>query len=74
MMPGRSFDRHPGPVPAGPVPIIDLGVPCMFDIQTELHLRRTERGFGGDEASRATRAALIAANLSALFLLAVALF
>lgn len=35
MMPARSFDRR-----AEPCPIIDFGVPFMFDIQTELHLRR----------------------------------
>lgn len=47
----------------------------MFDIQTELHLRRAERRTtAGQEAVRANRAILIAANLSALSLLAAALF
>ncbi|WP_374299616.1 hypothetical protein [Paracoccus sp. (in: a-proteobacteria)] len=68
-MPGRSFARH-----ADPAPLIDLGVPYMFDVQTELHLRRTERGHAAcDDTGRATRAILIAANLSALSLLAAAL-
>ena len=44
----------------------------MFDIQTELHLRRTGRHPQGDD-SDTMRAILIIANLSALALLAVVL-
>lgn len=71
-MPARSFQRH-----AEPAPLIDFGVPYMFDIQTELHLRRAERDATGRDPGRdpgrATRAILIAANLSALSLLAATL-
>ncbi len=44
----------------------------MFDIQTELHLRRTGRD-PRDDDSGAVRAVLIVANLSALALLAAVL-
>ncbi|WP_158247973.1 hypothetical protein [Paracoccus sp. SY] len=76
-MPGRSFHRGVGPVPAEPlpaqpVPIVDFGVPAMFDIQTELHLRRTGRPPQGDD-SGTIRAILIVANLAALALLAAVL-
>ncbi|WP_347137786.1 hypothetical protein [Paracoccus sp. SSK6] len=73
-MPCRSFGRHADPLPASPTPIVDFGVPYMFDIQTELHLRRAGREAAGHDTSRAARAILIAANLSALSLLAAALF
>ncbi|MCZ0960048.1 hypothetical protein [Paracoccus benzoatiresistens] len=70
-MVSRSFQRHVDPDPS---PVIDFGVPYMFDIQTELHLRRAEREAATcHDASRATRAILIAANLSALSLLAATL-
>ncbi len=72
MMPARSVPRHADPDPA---PIIDFGVPYMFDIQTELHLRRAERGATAThDTGRAARAILIAANLSVLSLLATTLF
>ncbi|MTE00216.1 hypothetical protein GIY56_07945 [Paracoccus sp. YIM 132242] len=70
-MPARSVRRHADPDPA---PIIDFGVPFMFDIQTELHLRRAGRdAAAAHETGRAARAILIAANLSALSLLAATL-
>lgn len=75
MMPRRSFHRHVDPARADPAPIIDFGVPFMFDLQTELHLRRAGRDpLPGRDDSRAIRAILVVANLSALSLLAAALF
>lgn len=68
-MPARNLIRR-----AEPCPIIDFGVPCMFDIQTELHLRRIGRDARTPDAGRnAARALLILANLSGLAVLAAAL-
>ncbi|WP_295048377.1 hypothetical protein, partial [uncultured Paracoccus sp.] len=59
---------------AEPCPIIDFGVPAMFDIQTELHLRRA-----GHEARTADNghvpaiALMVLANLSILVMLAATL-
>lgn len=46
----------------------------MFDIWTELHLRRAGRDAAAHGTGRAARAILIAASLTALALLAAALF
>lgn len=69
-MPVRSLHRRTDP---DPMPIIDFGVPHMFDLQTELHLRRDGRDGVGHAESRAAQAILIVANLSALSLLVVVL-
>ena len=64
---GRSADQR-----TEPCPIIDFGVPVMFDIQTELHLRRMGRDARPRDGGRG-RALLILANLSGLAVLAAAL-
>ena len=71
-MPGRSFHRRAAP---DPCPIIDFGVPYMFDIQTELHLRRAEcDADAAQNAGLTVCAIVIAADLVVLFLLVAALF
>ncbi|GHG12495.1 hypothetical protein GCM10017322_05100 [Paracoccus aerius] len=66
---GRSADQR-----TEPCPIIDFGVPCMFDLQTEMHLRRAGRD---DQACGARpghgRMLLVLANVTGLALLAAAL-
>ncbi|WEF24898.1 hypothetical protein [Paracoccus sp. S3-43] len=69
MMPARSFDRR-----AEPCPIIDFGVPFMFEIQTELHLRRLDQDAPAADHGRIGAAALLVlASLSGLTVLAAAL-
>ena len=70
-MPARRVRRRADP---DPDPVIDFGVPFMFDIRTELHLRRAGRDAAAHGTGRAARAILIAASLTALALLAAALF
>lgn len=71
-MVSRSFQRHAGPDPS---PIIDFGVPYMFDIQTELTLRRTGRDADASQnAGRTLCAIVIAADLVVLSLLIAVAF
>ena len=71
-MPGRSFHRRADP---DPCPIIDFGVPYIFDIQTELHLRRAECDADAAQNTGTTICAIvIAADLAILSLLVAALF
>jgi hypothetical protein len=71
-MPGHSVQRRAAPDPS---PIIDFGVPYMFDIQTELHLRRAECDADAAQNTGPTICAIvIAADLAILSLLIAALF
>ena len=69
MMAARSIRRR-----RDPCPVVHFGVPFMFDIQTELHLRRIGQDACTPDTGRGMARALpVLATLSGLVLLAAAL-
>lgn len=66
--------QHRARAGRGSLPPVDVGVLGMFDIQTELHLRRIgQKPRSRNTGRRRVRALLILANLSGLAVLAAAL-